>query len=248
MVLITLSLLFFPLKWTIISAVSYSSDSYIFPLVCSTKRNHWLHELYLNCKAQKKQNINYNMEHSNITTWYLCFFFFLSCFISFRAPNASLKKKEMKKKTLSIHSMTRFYLRTHCWMTAITSIHISYPPHSRLTPCLQLRLLTWHLFGKKMDRMWFGQYEWLIVCYKNSSPNIHELPVIHLIFSSGASSVDYLMVTTRPWHTGLVLCYHWRSFHAKHAGRLTNQRIDQIDWSNLALTLLWPSTGKTKEA
>lgn len=125
-------------------------------------------------RHKKKQNINYNMEHSNITTWSLCFFFFLSCFISFRAPNASLKKKRNeKKKTLSIHSMTRFYLRTHCWMTAMTSIHISYPPHSRLTPCLQLRLLTWHLFGKKMDRMWFGQYEWLIVCYKNNSTHTH---------------------------------------------------------------------------
>ncbi len=142
--------------------------------------------------------------------------------------------------------MTRFYLRTQCWPTAITSIHVSYPPHSRLTPCLRLRLLTWRLFGKKVDRVWFGQYKWLIVCYKNNNTHthIHKLPVIYLKFGSGASSVDYLMLTTRLWHAGLALCHHWRSFHAKHAGRLIDQK-DHLIW-------LWLCSGlakeKTKEA
>ncbi len=58
-VLITLRLLFSPLKWTIITAVSYSRDSY----TVRNQRNHFLHELYLSCKAQETKTL--------ITTWNL---------------------------------------------------------------------------------------------------------------------------------------------------------------------------------
>ncbi len=85
-VLITLRLLFSPLKWTIITAVSYSRDSY----TVRNQRNHCLHELYLSCKAQETKTL--------ITTWNLLtlqpatcafYFFFWSCFISFRAPSVA---------------------------------------------------------------------------------------------------------------------------------------------------------------
>ncbi len=58
-VLITLRLLFSPLKWTIITAVNYSRDSY----TVRNQRNHCLHELYLSCKAQEIKTL--------ITTWNL---------------------------------------------------------------------------------------------------------------------------------------------------------------------------------
>lgn len=137
--------------------------------------------------------------------------------------------------------MTRFYLRTQCWSTAMTSIHVSYPPHSRLTPCLRLRLLTWRLFGKKGDRMWFGQYEWLIVCYKNNSTHTHTWTSSHTpqirLWRQFCRLPDGDDQTMTRWTSAL-----------PSLKVISCKACWEIDWSegpsNLALTLLWPSTGK----